>query len=139
MTSTWPEKRALTVSLVGLLFQTGLATFLVLLALWTGSEAVEATALLAACGIPLWIFLALTYTQRQLVREETLEAEQLRQARAAGGAGADRVAADEERLLLARRRLMWMYRWLLPFFTVVTIGLLAGLGLGYSWSFSRSI
>ncbi len=139
MTSTWPEKRALTVSLVGLLFQTGLATFLVLLALWTGSEAVEATALLAACGIPIWIFLALTYKQRQLVREETLESEQLRQERAAGGAGAALFAADEERLLLARRRLMWMYRWLLPFFTVVTIGLLAGLGLGYSWSFSRSI
>jgi len=139
MTSTWPEKRALTVSLVGLLFQTGLATFLVLLSLWTGSEAVEATALLAACGIPIWIFLALTYKQRQLVREETLESEQLRQERAAGGAGAALFAADEERLLLARRRLMWMYRWLLPFFTVVTIGLLAGLGLGYSWSFSRSI
>jgi len=139
MTSTWPEKRALTVSLVGLLFQTGLATFLVLLSLWTGSETVEATALLAACGIPIWIFLALTYKQRQLVREETLESEQLRQERAAGGAGAALFAADEERLLLARRRLIWMYRWLLPFFTVVTIGLLAGLGLGYSWSFSRSI
>jgi len=139
MTSTWPEKRALTVSLVGLLFQTGLATFLILLCLWTGSEAVEATALLAACGIPIWIFLALTYKQRQLVREETLESEQLRQERAAGGAGAALFAGDEERLLLARRRLMWMYRWLLPFFTVVIIGLLAGLGLGYSWSFSRSI
>ncbi|MGB9624917.1 MAG: hypothetical protein ACPMAQ_08650, partial [Phycisphaerae bacterium] len=139
MTSTWPEKRALTVSLVGLLFQTALATFLVLLSLWTGSEAVEAAAILAACGIPIWIFLALTYKQRQLVREETLESEQLRQERAAGGAGAALFTGDEERLLLARRRLMWMYRWLLPFFTVVIIALLAGLGLGYSWSFSRSI
>jgi membrane protease subunit HflK len=139
MTSTWPEKRALTVSLVGLLFQAGMATFLFLLSLWNGSEANQAAALLAACGIPIWIFLALIYKQRQLVREETLESEQLRQERAAGGTGAALFAGDEERLLIARRRLMWMYHWLLPLFTVLTIVPLAALSFWYSWSFGTSV
>lgn len=139
MTSTWPEKRALIVSLVGLLFQVALATFLSLLALWNNSEASQAAGLLAVCGVPIWVFLALVYKQRQLVREELLESEQLRQERATGGTAAALFAGDEERLLVSRRRLMWMYRWLLPFFTIVTIGLLASLSLWYSWAFGGNV
>lgn len=138
MTSTWPEKRAFVVSLIGLFFQAILAAFLGVLAAWNGSESNQAAAILAACGIPIWVFLALVYKQRLLVREEVLESEQLRQERAASGAGAA-LFADEERLLLARRRLRWMYRWLLPFFTVVAIVLLAGVGGTLSWSWDVSV
>ncbi|MBN1491381.1 MAG: hypothetical protein JXA69_15815 [Phycisphaerae bacterium] len=140
MTSTWPERRALVVSLVGLVLQIMLAVVLLVVALWNGSEANRAAALLATCGLPIWVLLALIYKQRQLVREETLETEQLKREREASGAGAALFAGDEERLLVARRRLQWIYRWLVPLFTILTIGLLVLLSLKYwSWSFGRSV
>ncbi len=139
MTSTWPEKRAFVVSLVGLGFQVLLLLYLALLAIWNGSEATQAAALMAACGIPIWLCLSLIFKQRQLVREELLEVEQLRKEREAGGSTEALFGGDEERLLLARRRLLWMYRWLLPVFTILIIGLLVGLSLGYSWSWSTGV
>lgn len=132
-TSTWPEKRALTVSLFGLAFQTVVAAFLLVLALWDQSHAARAAAMLAAGGIPIWLVLALVFQQRRLVREEALESEQLRREREAAGAGPALFAGDEERLLLARRRLVAMYRWLVPGASLAIIGLLVLLSL-WSWS-----
>lgn len=128
MTTTWPEKRAFTVSVVGLVFQAALSVILLLMWLWNGSEAARAVTLLSACGVPIWVFLALIYKQKQSVREEAFESEQLRQERAAVGTAAALFTGEEE-LLLARRRLDKMFRWLLPVFTVLTIGLLVYLAL----------
>lgn len=132
MTSTWPEKRAFTVSIVGLFYQLLLSTFLLLLWLWNNSEATHAVLLLAACGLPIWLFLALIYKQRQYVREEMLESEQLRQERAASGTSAALFAGDEA-LLLAKKKLDRMFRIFLPVFTIILVGLLTYFALRH-WS-----
>ncbi len=138
MTSTWPEKRARIVSLLGFWYQLLLTAFLALLAAWNGSEATQAAALLAGSGTLIWICLWLVCKQKQLVREEALEADQLRQERESSGAGAALFVGDEQ-LQLARRRLRWMYRWLLPIFAVLTIIKLCLWGGMYSWSWKTSV
>jgi membrane protease subunit HflK len=141
MTSTWPERRALTVSLVGLVFQIALVVFLCVVFLWNGSEATRGAALLAISGLPIWLFLSLIFKQRAMVREETLEAEQLQQERQATGGTEALFGAEAEELMLARRRLRWMFRWMLPAFSLLTIGLLAWLAWrgGWSWSFGQGL
>jgi len=139
MTSTWPEKRAFTVSVVGLVFQVALAAFLILVALWNHSQATRAAGILAACGTPIWLFLILVYKQREAVRLEQLEVEELRRERAAGGTESI-FAGDEERLLLARRRLAWLYRWILPAFTILILVLLVVFSLRYwAWPLSGGL
>lgn len=139
MTSTWPEKRAFTVSVVGLIFQVSLSVVLLLLWLWNHSEANRAVMLLCVSGIPIWVILALIYKQKQYVRLEALESEQLRQERAASGTGAALFAGEEE-LLLAKRRLAKLLKWGLPVFTIVAVGLLTWLSLAnWSWAIGASV
>ena len=112
-----------------------------ILALWSNSEAMLALMLLTAIGNVVWLFLVLVCHQRVLVQEETFETEQLRRERE-GGQGTEAIfdVADEG-LLLARRRLEWMYRWLLPSFTIILIGLLlwASLFFYWKWGFGESL
>ena len=108
MTASRPERRARSVALAGLVFETGLATFFTILAVWSKSEAMWALTLQTAIGNVVWLLLVLVYHQRVLVAEETFETEQLRRERESGR-GTDAIfdVADEA-LLLARRRLQWM-------------------------------
>ncbi len=140
MTTQRPERRARGVALAGLVFQIGLAAFFAVLTVWSKSEAMRALTLLTAIGNVAWLFLVLVYHQRVLVREEAFETERLRRGRE-GATGTDAIfdVADEQ-LLLARRRLRWMYRWLLGAFTIVFIALLVGAGLAYwSWPLGQSL
>ena len=138
MTEQRPERRARTVALVGLVFQIALGIFFTLLWVWSESEAVRGLCLLAWIGVPIWLLLLLIYHQRVLVQDETLESEHLRkQQELTGGAIFD---VDNEELLLARRRLRMMYKWLLPAFTIVIILALALAGhLGFPWSWSLEL
>lgn len=134
MTQNRPDRRARTVALVGLAFQVALTTYLLLLAFWSASPGVQMLSLMSAVGIAIWTLLLLIYQQKVGVQEETFETEQLRKEREAGVVGGAIFDTEDEALLLARRRLRWMYRWLLPIFTVLIVGLLVIVG-GYSfWS-----
>ena len=135
MTQELPERRGRTVALVGLIFQTLVFAFYAVLAVWSESESLQALAYLTVTGIPIWLALLLTYHQRVLVQEEAFETEELRREREAGLQTETVFEGDAEQLLLARRRLRWMYRWMLPGFAVVVIAGLALLGL-YFWPWS---
>ncbi len=135
-----PERRARTVAWVGLGFQVLLAAFFAVLTVWSESEAMRAVALLSAIGVTIWVFLLLVYHQRVLVQDETFESEQLRRERESGTGGAAIFDIDDEELLLARRRLRWMFRWLLPAFTIaVIVELLAAAVFGWSWAINHSV
>jgi len=140
MTQERPERRARSVALLGLIFEIALSVFFALLTVWSRSESMRALTLLTASGVLVWLFLVLVYHQRVLVQDEAFETEQLRRERSSGaGSGAIFDVADEQ-LLLARRRLQWMYRWLLPAFTVAVIAALAVSGLAYwPWSLGQSL
>jgi modulator of FtsH protease HflK len=140
MTTQRPERRARTVAIAGLAFQMLLAAFFAVLWSWCSSEALRAVALLTAVGNVVWLFLVMVCHQRVLVQDETFETEQLRRERA-GAAGTETIfdVADEQ-LLLARRRLRWMYRWLLPTFSLLLIGLLVLAGLWrWSWPIGQAL
>jgi len=138
MISHRPEYRARTVALIGLAFEVILSAFFVVLTVWGKSEALRALSLLTGTGNLVWLFLVLIYHQRVLVQEEAFETEQLRRERASGAGTETIFDVADEQLLLARRRLQWMYRWVLPVFTVAVIGLLALSGLAY-WTWSLGI
>lgn len=128
-----PDTRARLVAIVGLIGQLVLTAFLVLLTVTSQSEAVRGLTLLSGVGTFVWLVLVLVYQQRVLVQAETLETEQLRRERAgAEGTGAIFDVGQEE-LLLAQRRLRWMYRWMLPAFSLVIILMLALAGI-FWWS-----
>lgn len=140
MTTQRPERRARTVALAGLAFQILLSVFFAILWSWGQTAGLRALMLLSAIGNAVWLFLVMVCQQRVLVQEEKFETEQLRRERAAAG-GTDAIfdVADEE-LLLARRRLQWMYRWMLPSFSILIILLLALAGLlGWKWSIGQSL
>lgn len=132
-----PHSRARNVALIGLIFEVLLAAFFAIMMAWTGSEALRGLTLLAACGIPIWLYMVLVYHQRILVQEEEIETEDLRRKQLDGHGEA---LFDQEELLLAQRRLVWMYRWLLPIFTGLVVVLLVMAGLaGWSWKLGGSI
>jgi modulator of FtsH protease HflK len=140
MTTQRPERRARTVALAGLAFQILLSAFFAILWAWIHSEALRALALLTAIGNAVWLFLVMACHQRVMVQEETFETEQLRQERA-GAAGTDAIfdVAGEE-LLLARRRLRWVYRWLLPSFSILIIILLQTTAMfWWSWPIGQAL
>ncbi len=136
MTQHRPDRRARTVALLGLIFQLLLSAFYIVLTVWSGSEAMRGLTLLTSVGTLIWVFLVLIYHQRVLVQEEAFESEQLRKERAAGGGAIFDV--DDEQLLLARRRLRWMYRWVLPGFTVLIIVLLVAAAL-FRWPWTLGV
>lgn len=135
-----PESRARNLALGGLVFEVLLTAFFVIVTVWTESEALRALTYLSGCGIFIWLYLALVYHQRLLVQEESLEIEQLRREREAGIADGAIFDLDKEELLLAQRRLRWMYRWMLPIFTALVFGGLVISGLtGWGWRLGQSV
>jgi len=138
MNTQTAERRARNVALVGLAFELLLVVVFTLLTLWTRSEAMRGLTLLAGLGLPIWVFLSLIYQQRALVQDEAFETELLRQEqRRSGGAIFD---VEAEELLLAKRRLQWMYRWVLPAFGLALIGgLVAAERTLYAWGLGLSV
>jgi membrane protease subunit HflK len=140
MTQHRPERRARTVAMVGLIFSILVSVFFLLLTSWSDSEALRALTRFTAVGNLIWFFLVLIYHQRVLVQDEAFESEQIRRERAAGVIGEAIFDVDDEELLLARRRLRWMYRWVLPAFTILIIGSLVAVGLAaWEWELNASV
>src|SRR5688500_14733289 len=134
MSAHRPERRARTVALLGLSFTLLLTAYFVVLALYSHSEALKALAGLTGIGHLTWLYLLLIFHQRVLVQDETFESEQLRKERESGMGGAAIFDMDDEQLLIARRRLRWMFRWLLPAFTVaIVLALLITSLTTWSW------
>ncbi len=121
------EARARNVSIVGLVLQFSLAMCLLLLYLFDGSTAVFSTMRLAFGGVFIWSALAILYHQRRHVATESLETDRLRKERATSGSESIFEQEDED-FLVARRRMRWLYRWLLPAFVLLTVGYML---LGY--------
>ncbi len=115
MTTQRPEHRARTVAWLGLFYSIFLMIGMVVVTLTTSSSSVYALAQLAAPTVSIWFVLLLIYHQRVLVQREAFEVEELKAERAGGSAIFD---TEDEQLRLAKRRLRWMYVWLLPFFTI---------------------
>ncbi|MCH8970041.1 MAG: hypothetical protein IIA66_13110 [Planctomycetes bacterium] len=77
-------------------------------------------------GVFIWSALAILYHQRRHVAVESLETDRLRKERATSGSESIFEQEDED-FLVARRRMRWLYRWLLPAFVLLTVVyLLAG-------------
>lgn len=133
-----PERRARNIALWGLGWQIALSVVLIVLWSYSQSPALATVARLSGVGVLIWTALLLVYHQRKLVQDEDFETEQLRQGREHSG-GEALFDTQGERLLLARRRLHWMYRWLLPAFAVAMVGglLIAALAR-YSWDLGES-
>ena len=135
-----PERRARSVALIGLVFQILITAFFSVLAAWSGSEAMWALTQMTGVGILIWLTIVLVYHQRVLVQEESFESEQLRREREAGLISATVFDLEDEALLLARRRLRWMYRWVLPIAAVLIIAALAASTLAtWNWGLTQPI
>lgn len=135
-----PDTRARSVALIGMIFEIVLAAFYTVLAVWSQSQAMWALTVLTSLGIIIWLTLLLVYQQRVAVQEEALETDQLRRQQASGQGGQAIFDVTSEEMLLARRRLRWMYRWLVPVSALVIIlSLVAASLLGWSWSLFKPI
>jgi len=118
-----PEQRAQTVSILGLMLQILLCGFLLVVGLWNKSLAVQAEVRFALAGVGVWFMLVMISHQRKLVRAEMIEAADLKSRRQASGTGGEAIfEVDEEQLMLARRRLGLMLKWLVPVFMLLLAG-----------------
>lgn len=137
-TNTSNNRRAQHVAAFGFVLQGASLATLAWLAVWSGSDAIAALARLVLAGLPIWLVLFLVFKQLRRVDSERLETAELRRAQDAGTSDA-LFELDDEALLLEQNRLRWMVRWLLPAVTVVvSIYLLAGNFVGWSWSFETA-
>jgi len=115
-------RRAEVVGILGLLWQVVSFGIMLLVALWNDSQATFGAAFYVLGGVFIWAVILLIFHQEKLVRLEALEAEQIYRDRAAVGAEAifDEGRAEASGLLVARGRLEWMQRWLVPIFAILT-------------------
>lgn len=137
------EKRGERVAIIGLLLQITATLCLLVLALYTnslarpgGSSAAWVEVSHLAAGIGVWLVLLLLFNQRKRLRRETLETEALRHEREMSGTHGALFDVDDQELMLSRRRLAWMHRWLLPGYTIalaIKLFSMSLLGQGPLW------
>ncbi|MFQ5493928.1 MAG: SPFH domain-containing protein [Phycisphaerae bacterium] len=135
------DRRAQWASLAGLLLQALLFGVVLAVGLWseTRSDAMVAGARHLLGGVLIWLILLIVFTQRRRSRLEDLETEQLTRAQSAG-LSSNLFAADDESLLLERRRLAWTHRFLLPFFTILlAIYHIGGTFVWWGWSLGQPV
>ncbi len=129
-------RRAEVVSLIGLFLQLLFFVVILLVGLWNGSTATFGSAFFMLGGVIVWVAILLIYHQEKLVYLEALEAEQIDRDREAIGAEALFAEGREgiDALLVARSRLRWMHRWMLPLFGLLTSVYLIAMGVYlYYW------
>lgn len=127
-----PENRARNMCVMGLVLQTALCAFLLVVSIWNGSLAVQGEVRFAVAGLGVWLMLLLIFHQRKLVRIEALEAADLREQRESAGMGSEAIfEVDEEQLMLARRRLGLMLKWFVPGVTLLLAGYYVAAGILY--------
>lgn len=119
-------QRATTVALIGLAIQVALVVGTGLVALWSNSQAVYAAGWHMLGGLPIWIMLALVYSQHEAERAQRLAADKLAADSSASAAIFGNLGDD---LDAARQRLDNLYRYGLPAVSLtVAIYLLAAGG-----------
>lgn len=123
-------QRATTVALVGLTIQGALSIATGLVALWSDSQAVYAAGWHMLGGLPIWIMLAVVYSQHESERTQRLAADKLAADSAATAAIFGNLSDD---LDAARRRLDNLYRFGLPTVSVIVAIYLLGAGGSLAW------
>lgn len=87
------------------------------------------------CGIPIWFIALLVFRQHELAALEALDLEELRREKKATGGGDalfDAEGGGGIGFMVARARLEWMQKWLVPIFGLIIS--LAFMGVG-AWKF----
>ena len=119
-------KRATSVSLLGLAIQFVVTLGLLLYAIYGQDPTAMSAAFAAACGIPVWVSLAIVFHQHRLERVEAMEAEAYAASSAAQASVFAESATDQTG---QRNRLAWMHKWFLPAMSLIIAGALISLGL----------
>ena len=105
---------------------------------WPVSHAIDAVGTMVWIGLPIWVVLYLVCKQLRRVSEESLETEELKQARAAGGDTA-LFDLESEELHLERNRLQWMVKYLLPAITIISFVRIIGMNFfAWGWTFEKA-
>jgi len=105
---------------------------------WPVSHAIDAVGTMVWIGLPIWVVLYLVCKQLRRVSEESLETEELKQARAAGGDTA-LFDLESEELHLERNRLQWMVKYLLPAVTIISFVRIIGMNFfAWGWTFDKA-
>ncbi len=123
-------------SLLGLVLQAVAAIAAYLLAGLLGSFSLQHLAWLLAGGVPLWFIAVLVFRQRELAALEAMDLDELRREKLA--AGAEALFDEREGFLVARTRLEWMERWLVPAFGLIYVAYMLGVGF-WSWNGIRRV
>ena len=127
--------RARRAALAGLVLQLITAFAAFGLSRWIGSTALEMLAVYLAGGIPIWFTALLIFRQHELAALEAMDLEELRRERQATGGGEaifDREGSGGLGFMVAKARLEWMQRWLIPVFGLLTAAYLIAIG-ALSW------
>ena len=93
--------------------------------------ALEHLAWLLAGGIPIWFIALLLYRQYELAELEAHDLDELKREKKATGGGEalfDEQGGGGIGFMVAKNRLEWMQRWLVPLFGLIVGVLLAGFG-----------
>lgn len=127
--------RARRAAVFGLVLQ--IAASIAALALFYNSVAVGLFNLfwLLACGVPVWFITLLVLRQKELAQLEAEDLEDLKREKAATGAGGALFGGEGGAIIgqdVAKTRLEWMLRWLVPVSSAL-IALLIGFAALWQW------
>ncbi|MEP0846469.1 MAG: hypothetical protein HRF50_06555 [Phycisphaerae bacterium] len=120
-------------AILGLALQLVTAGAALLLAGATQSFAFQHLSWLLAGGVPLWFTAMLVFRQRELAALEALDLEELRREKQTAGGEALFGEAGGLGLMVARARLEWMQRWLVPALGLIFAAGMLGVGF-WSWN-----
>ncbi|RMF81652.1 MAG: hypothetical protein D6744_06880, partial [Planctomycetota bacterium] len=129
-------------AIMGLVLQTAATLGVAALAVYVESRALTQLTFYFAAGVPIWFVTLLVFRQHELAALEQLDLEELRREKAATGGGEALFAAEGGEAVgfqVARQRLEWMIRWLIPIFGVLSAGLLIGAGVVGWFGLRRAI
>lgn len=123
-------------ALIGLVLQVLAALGALALALYCRASALQQFAIFLSAGIPLWFVVVLVFRQHELAALEQMDLEELRRERERTGGGEALFDEGGAGFLVAKRRLDWMRKWLVPVFGLLSAAVLISSGVG-SWLFLR--
>ncbi|MFQ5805613.1 MAG: SPFH domain-containing protein [Phycisphaerae bacterium] len=119
-------------SLAGLLLQIVAAAAAFGLGRGLHSTAMQMLSLYLIGGIPIWFVILLVFRQRELAALEALDLDELRREKQVTGGGEALFGEEGSGALgfmVARTRLEWMQRWLVPVFGLLTAAYLVVVGI----------
>lgn len=123
-------RRGTTAATVGLVIQLALTVATALVGLWTQSPAIQAATWHMLGGVPIWVVLALIYSQFETERRETLASEKL----AAQDAASAVLFGDlSDELQRARQRLANLLAYGLPAVSFIVAAYLIAAGIALVW------